>query len=556
MNKVLLLTAISLALQAADSSWLSGVAPIITPAERKAYLSLSPDARALFENTFWDTRSIDREEYYRRLEYIDSKFGSSKRGSGANTDPGRVYLSLGAPAKITRIPSSRIFVPLEIWYYDSAPGYLNTELRLIFYRLNSVGLPKLYSPTVDTVRALLLPEASTVHLFGPNDSVTESDIRQNLKTGPAEDEVITAATGVASGSKYSGNQEILGQVTSPELMLTKPRATQVTSRFLAAHSMLDVLKTPSIQGASQIDLRLATDAWREIGIEVRQGFATVYNNRLNLNFTKAEPVEYTHRLDLLPGLYQLIFTVDGRSFTYPLEIPDTPRMGEIVRASAYGNAVGRHAPFEFAGRRMALNPGGPLALVAVPQSGNVTWTVREGWQIVWRSVVYGDGVAVIELPALKPGAYKLEAATASDSRSVDLQVPATATFDANATVVSFNANLSGAQRLAFVGNQWLLHGRLDRARTALSESLAKGETKDAQIAMARLDAISGSLDAARDRVRGVLASHPDDFEALAVFAYIETRFQDYRVAAELYRRALAVQESPALRLALAKLPTP
>jgi len=39
----------------------------------------------------------------------------------------------------------------------------------------------------------------------------------------------------------------------------------------------------------------------------------------------------------------------------------------------------------------------------------------------------------------------------------------------------------------------------------------------------------------------------------SVFAYIETRFRDYAVAAELYR-ALAVQESPVVRAALAKLP--
>ncbi len=289
MRPALLLVTAALALPAAESGWLATVAPIITPAEKKLYLSLPPEDRAPFEEQFWSARSIDREEYYRRLAYIDSAFGSSKRGSGANTDPGRIYLSLGPPAKITRIPSSRIFVPLEIWYYDSVPGYLNTELRLMFYQPNSVGLPKLYSPTVDTIRVLLLPEASTVHLFGPNDSVTESDIRRNLKTGPAEDEVITAASGVASGIKYSGNDEILGRVMSPELMLAKPRPTQVTSRFITAHPALDVLTTASLHGASQIDLRLLTTAQKEIDLEVLRGFATVYHNRLNLNFTKRGP---------------------------------------------------------------------------------------------------------------------------------------------------------------------------------------------------------------------------------------------------------------------------
>ena len=369
--------AVAAALPAADPAWLGAVAPIITPAEKRAYLALPPKERDGFEEKFWSTRSIDREEYYRRLEYVDSKFGSSKRGSGANTDPGRVYLSLGAPARMARIPSSRIFVPLEIWYYDSIPGYLNTELRLIFYQPNSLGLPKLYSPTVDTIRVLLLPEASSVHMFGPNDSVTESDIRQNLKTGPAEDEVITAASGVASGIKYAGNDEILGRITSPELMLAKRRLTEVSSRFITAHPRLDVLRTASAHGASQVDLRLATAAQRAIGIEVLEGFAAVYHNRLNLKFPKSEPIEYTHRLDLLPGAYRLVVTVDEKPFVYRLEIAEKPAMGEILRADAGADVAGRHTPWEFAGRQIVLNPAGRLALVSVPQPGKVTWVVKQ-----------------------------------------------------------------------------------------------------------------------------------------------------------------------------------
>jgi GWxTD domain-containing protein len=543
-------------LAAADTAWFNTVAPILTSAEKKTYLSLPAGDRGSFEEKFWATRSIDREEYYRRLEYIDAKFGSSKRGSGANTDPGRVYLSLGAPTRIVRVPSSRIFVPLEIWYYDSIPDFLNTELRLIFYQPNSVGLPKLYSPTVDTIRVLLLPEAATLHMFGPNDSVTESDIRQNLKTGPAEDEVITAASGVASGIKYSGNEEILGRIASPDRMLAKPPSTQVTSRFITAHPALDVLRCVSVHGATQIDLLLATAAQREIGLEVLQGFATVYSNRLKLKFSKVEPIAYTHRLDLLPGSYRLIFSVDDKMFPYPLEIRDKPAPGEIRRADTGSDVSGRHTPFEFGGRQLALNPMGRMAVVSVPEPGTVTWIVRQGLRIVWRKTVEADGLAMVELPALPPGAYQLEAATGSASQSRGLTVPDGRPSDSKATPVSFNANLAPAQRLAFVGNQWLLRGRSDRAREALSASLVAGNTKEAQIALARLDAMSGSLDAARDRVRGILAAHPNDFEALAVFAYIETRFQDYPVAAELYRKALAVQDSPALRVALAKLPTP
>src|ERR1700676_5323740 len=158
--KTLVFFVVTLAMwQGAVAGWLDQVTPVITPAEKKMYLSLRPEARREFEENFWSNKSIAAEEYFKRLAYVDSTFGSNRTGSGANTDPGRVYLSLGPPSRITRIPSSRIFVPLDIWYYDAVPGILNTELRLIFYQKNGLCSPQLYSPTLDTIRGLLLPQA-------------------------------------------------------------------------------------------------------------------------------------------------------------------------------------------------------------------------------------------------------------------------------------------------------------------------------------------------------------------------------------------------------------
>jgi Tfp pilus assembly protein PilF len=109
--------------------------------------------------------------------------------------------------------------------------------------------------------------------------------------------------------------------------------------------------------------------------------------------------------------------------------------------------------------------------------------------------------------------------------------------------------------LAFVGHQWLLRNKLDEARRSLQASLAAAVTEEARIELARADALGGNLDAARDLVESVLKIHPKNFEALTIYAYIEAGFQDYLVAAEFYRRALAVQDSPAVRAALARLPS-
>jgi hypothetical protein len=216
-------------------------------------------------------------------------------------------------------------------------------------------------------------------------------------------------------------------------------------------------------------------------------------------------------------------------------------------------------PFEFEEKQVDLNPDGRLAMVALPEPGKVVWIVRRGAEVFWKSSSEGGQIATIDLPlsALAPGAYQLEAVGAADSRTIELTIGAgrkNEIPDAS-SLVSFNANLAPSSRYAFVGHQWLLRGNLSQARSGLQSSLANGVTAEAEVELARADALAGRLDEARERVRRVLAVRPNDFQALAVYAYIETRLQDYGVAADLYRKALAVQDSPALRAALARLPS-
>ncbi len=562
----LLLFASAALCHAAEPGWLDLASPIITPAEKKAYVSLKGEDREKFEETFWGTKNITAREYRDRFDYIDANFGSGKFGSGVNTDQGRVYLSLGPPNKITRIPSSRSFNPIEIWYYSEIPGVLNTEVALMFYLKNNVGLPKLYSPTRDTIRALLLPQAANVDLFGPNDDLTEQQIRQSIQAPPGEDEIVSASVNVASGVRYEENDTIIGRVASPQFMLATPITALVKSRFIVSRPKLDILETPSPFGGSQVDLGLEVTAQKTLDVEVLANEITVYQNHLSLKFPDPAPIRYTHRLDLLPGTYRLIFDVDGKHFPYSLIVPDPvapnlEAMSEILRADRTDmTAEHRLTPFSFESNQFDLNADGKAVLIALPEPQKVTWMIRSGTEVVWRSVsdaasaAWPAAVAWTTLPShLPPGTYSIEANTASKSKRSPLVIRADKPSAAASTVLSFNANLAPSLRYAFVGHQWLLRGKLDEARKSLSASLDKGATEAAEIELARVDALSSQLDSARNRIRSVLAVHADSFEALAVFAYIETKFQDYPAAAELYRRALAVQDSPNLRAALAEL---
>jgi GWxTD domain-containing protein len=543
------------ALGAATPNWIGLVAPIITPAEKKAYLALQPAARDKFQEEFWQNKSIAPEEYYRRLQYIDSMYGSSKPASGANTDPGRVYLSLGPPNRITRIPSSRILVPLEIWYYDSVPGVLNTELRLIFYQKNSIGFLKLYSPTVDTIRVLLLPQASTNGMFGPNDGVTEATIRTNLTLPPAEDEVISAAVNVATGVKYSGNDEILGKITSPERMLRRDLTPLVESKFIVGRPKLAFLLSRSPYGGSQVDLSLEVPARRDITVEVIQGVVTVYKNVVNLKFDASKLVQYLHRLDLLPGSYRVLVSVDGKMYPYVLDVPEQPGMSDIVLTSEARGGL-HETPFEFEGKNFYPTAEGKLAVVALPEPGEVTWIIRRNIEIVWRQTTHAGDVAVLILPfdTLEPGKYELEATSNGETRRVEFVSKKTEPDTPSPALVSFNANLSAASRYALIGHELMLRGKMDDALHNLNESLKRAPLREAQVDRARIDAFSGRWDQARERLRPILAADPHQFDALCVYAYIEAKLQDYEVAADYYRRALAVQDSPAVRLALSQLP--
>jgi GWxTD domain-containing protein len=539
------------------ASWLDRVAPVISPSEKKAWLALGVEARPKFEEDFWATRSIPAAEYFRRLEYVDAMWGGGKTGSGANTDQGRVYLAIGAPARVTHIPSSRMFVPLEIWYYDTVPGVIATEVRLVFYRENSTGLEKLYSPTLDTIRKLLLPQASSVHAFGPNDSLLEADIRGVLKPGPGEDEVIPAAVGVAAGVRGSENELILAGIASPRAMLALPVQTKVSSRLISARAKFDYALSPvSYSGAVQADLAWNVKAQRELGLEILAGEIPMAQYRLDLGFAAPRTIDYYHRVDLLPGTYRLVLTVDGTPEVFTLEAPEAGEMGSIARVARIP-VEGERAPLN-------LDREGGFAAVSLARPASVTWRLRQGASVVWRGVSPAASMASVDLPQKLPaGDYQLEAVAGGEIRTAAVHLSPEPHGNAAepVTVISYNANLAPAARYALVGHEYLVRGDKVGARRALEASLAVeatpalGATAAAQIELARADAIGGKLDAARERVQGILAREPNHFEALSVLAFIETQQQDFAAAAEAYRRALAVQDSPAVRAALSSLPS-
>ena len=501
-----------------------------------------------------DAGSVRRE----RSAYVDAQFGSGKQGSGANTDRGRVYLNLGAPNGITRLASSRLFFPIEIWRYSEAPELgIRYELQILFYQRNGTGEYKLYSPNLNSIRDLLNPQSSTRGMFPVNDTITEGDIRTRLTVSPAESEVIDAAVSVARGIKGVGNDEVLALVAAPPGAVRQTLRPAVSSRMLSSADRppMTVFRSVSPEGVPQVDLLIATTVSDRIALEVQQGDATLARYETTLHFGASRQVRYQHRLELLPGDYRLFFTVDARTFPYTLSIPaPTPgraNVGELLTGFA-SDAQRSRTPFEFGGMRVEPAPNGNIAVVELGQPGRVTWRLRRGLETIWIARGEGQGTVTHTIgdTGVAPGAYTLEVSANDETRSCTVQVGGERPTQ---LTVSYNANLTSAERYRSLGHQYLARGNAAEARAWLERSWRAQPADATKIELCRMAVLAGQYDSARADLGKILERDPDNFEALTVMAYIEVQLQDNAVAERLYSRALQIHSSPDVAKALASL---
>ncbi len=313
-----LLTAICIfgAVWGGSDPWLSRTGPVLSGDEKKLYQQLRSEAeRDAFRRSFWTGKAISESEYFERVAYADSAFGSGRDGSGANTDQGRIYIANGKPAAVHQLPSSRLFVACEVWYYESLPrtGY-SSRLQFLFYRGRGVGDFKLYSPQLSSIRDLLIPQPGTRLMFPVNDIVTANDIRNRLKYSPAEEEVVDASTGVARGVTGAEADQILSRAASISHMLRcdTPLRAEVESKFTP-------LTAPEIRvlqfkagDIPVVDVSVRSTAAARIGLTVEDGSGVVERSEVPLGFESPRAVRYTQRFFLAPGRYRISVDADGR----------------------------------------------------------------------------------------------------------------------------------------------------------------------------------------------------------------------------------------------------
>ncbi len=175
-----------------EKDWLDDVAPLMTPEEKKVYVSLAtPGQRTGFRDEFWSRRQRDslhppfgpnfKNLYERRLEVVKADYG------GRKTDAGRIVLALGEPTNVIKIECAgvNIFRPIEVWVMQPVEGHMVPQ-RLIFFRDYESGPLRLWTPILGP-EALLAPmERQSMDPHSGQLANASRDPQQmfNLRCGP------------------------------------------------------------------------------------------------------------------------------------------------------------------------------------------------------------------------------------------------------------------------------------------------------------------------------------------------------------------------------------
>ena len=157
------------------ASWLDDVRPLLSKAERKAFLALTQDhQREAFITAFWASRdprpetagNAFEERYYVRLEQARQRFGDW------NDHRTAVWAVNGEPSGLLATDCGVLTWPMELWTYGYAER-LGHSVEILFYQRFGGGPFRMWSPAEGY--KVLLP---TLHEQGQED---DGDFRAVLR---------------------------------------------------------------------------------------------------------------------------------------------------------------------------------------------------------------------------------------------------------------------------------------------------------------------------------------------------------------------------------------
>jgi len=398
--------------------WLTkDVAYIISDEERQAFLHLVSDAdRDNFIDKFWEIRNPTpgapnnayKTEHYQRLQYAMDHFSTNRSENGWQTDMGRVYITLGAPAQKARYVSQSGVRGMEIWFYSSGHPALPPFFSVIFYE-KDFGDFRLYSPFMDGPQKLVTGIQAEQgrqqavlqidHLLGREVALT------TLSLIPGEPVNLNDADSTIRSDMMLDTIKNLANnpFTLDELRMKRALSESVTHRVVLPNELLTVVSVPLRDtdgnvrlhyalrltqpedfAVAQADQRLyySLEALvRVLGPDGKEIFhrerkISRYISKSDFDLEKGKPVAYEGWLPLSPGKYKLefVFTnvLSKTAFTGEREVT-VPEVGSqdffVTDPVAFAQAVtadpgeADSLPFTAGGVRFRPYLGRELALV-------------------------------------------------------------------------------------------------------------------------------------------------------------------------------------------------
>jgi GWxTD domain-containing protein len=351
-------------------TWLNkDVAYIITRDERDTFKRLAADAdRDNFIERFWEIRNPTpgaptnpyKDEHYKRLEYASAHFTTRNRNDGWDTDMGRIYITLGAPAQKARYVAQSGIRGMEIWFYQNAHPALPPYFNIVFYE-KDFGDFRLYSPYMDGPQKLVTGIQAEQ---GRAQSVKQIEHILGAEVAHASVTLLTnEPVNMNDGESTMQSDLLLGTIhdlanhpfTIDQLNLRRSLNEDVTHRVILPGDLLNVLTVPLRDGRgairlhyalrlpkpedfaiSQADERYYYSVESLVRVEAADG-KEIFNRRAkisrylgkdDLDTVKGKPVSYEGWLPLAPGKYKLEFlftnllTKTAFTATRDVNIPD------------------------------------------------------------------------------------------------------------------------------------------------------------------------------------------------------------------------------------------
>jgi GWxTD domain-containing protein len=334
--------------------WLTkDVAYIISKEEKDSFLQMASDAeRDKFIERFWEVRNPTpgapinpyKDEIYRRIAYANENFGHESGTEGWRTSMGRIYITLGEPKQKGMYLGYNKLRPLQIWFFSNGNPALPPFFYVLFYRADSGGDYRIYSPYLDGPEKLVTTEpgsrteslkvideqagsevARTALSLIPDEPVDTSTARASLQSDVMLATIHDLANSPLTKRELARRREILESVTHRVIVpgdfldaLTVPLKDAKGNTFL--HFVLREQRPDDFAVAQANDNRyyysidLTVNVLAEDGkpIFVRERSVSQYFDKDKFDEIKQKTFAYEGMLPLTPGKYKLEFVLVDR----------------------------------------------------------------------------------------------------------------------------------------------------------------------------------------------------------------------------------------------------